>query len=78
MSTNPREDQSRPRFTLEPWDVHAPLLARIWAELREAWVASGLKPEADLMSADEAKQQAYRMERWRREHEITGRVSNET
>lgn len=78
MSTNPREDPNRPCFSLQPWDPHAPLLARIWADLREAYVAAGLKPASDLMSADEARQQAYRMDRWRREHEITGRVSNDT
>lgn len=73
-----RTDPDRPRFVLEPWDPHAPLLARIWAMIREDYVRLGLKPVDDAASADEARQQAYRMERWYREYEITGRVPNET
>ena len=78
MSTNPREDPKRPRFSLEPWDCHAPLLVRIWAMIREDYVRLGLKPEADLATADQARQQAYAMDRWYREHEITGRLTNDT
>lgn len=73
-----RLDRNRPRFPLEPWDPHAPLLARIWAMIREDYVRLGLKPAEDMMTADEARQQAYRMERWYREHEVTGRLSNDT
>ena len=74
---DPRTDPNRPRFILEPWDPHAALLARIWAMIREDYVRLGLKPASDLMSAEEARQQAYRMERWFREHEVTGRLSND-
>lgn len=78
MSDNPRTDPKRPQFVLEPWDVHAPLLARIWAMIREDYVRLGLKPPEDVASVDEARQQAYRMERWYREHEVRGRVNNAT
>ena len=78
MTANPREDPKRPRFPLEPWDVHAPHLARMWAILREAYVEAGLKPPDDMMTADQARQRAYEMERWRREHEVTGRLTNDT
>lgn len=78
MGTSYRQDPNRPRFPLEPWDPHAPLLARVWAMIREDYVRLGLKPEGDLMTADEARQQAYRMERWYREHEVTGRLTNDT
>lgn len=78
MADNPRADPKRPQFILEPWDPHAPLLVRIWAMIREDYVRLGLKPETDLATADEARQQAYRLDRWRREHEITGRLSNDT
>ena len=77
MADNPRADPNRPQFILEPWDVHGPLLVRIWAMIREDYVRLGLKPPEDMMSADEARQQAYRMERWYREHEVTGRRGNE-
>lgn len=67
---DPRQDPARPRFPLEPWDPHAPLLARIWAMIREDYVRLGLKPETDMMSADQARQRAYEMERWYRANEV--------
>lgn len=78
MADDPRTDPKRPRFPLEPWDPHAPMLARMWATIREAYVEAGLKPAEDMMTADEARQQAYRMERWYREHVVTGRLTNDT
>lgn len=77
VTINARTDPDRPRFILEPWDPHAPLLARIWAMIREDYVRLGLKPATDTPVVDDARQQAYRMERWYREHEITGRLSND-
>jgi len=74
-ASNPRNDPNRPRFVLEPWDVHAPLLARMWAAIREAYVEAGLKPPTDLMSAEGARQRAYEMERWRHTHETVQVVS---
>lgn len=70
MSNDPRTDPSRPRFVLEPWDVHAPLLARIWAMIREDYVRNGLKPRTDMMSAEQARQRAYEMERWYRANDV--------
>ena len=64
-----------PMFILLGRDPHAPLLARIWAMIREDYVRLGLKPPEDLMSADQARQRAYEMERWQRE-QVVGRVKN--
>lgn len=74
-TSGPRADPNRPRFTLEPWDPHAPLLARIWAMIREDYVANGLKPASDTANADEARQVAYAMERWKRTNETVPQIT---
>lgn len=78
MADNPRDDPKRPQFILEPWDPDAPKIVRLWCVFREMLIETGIKPASDMEAINEAKQCAYAMERWHREHEITGRLSNDT
>jgi hypothetical protein len=58
-------EPDEPMFVLLARDKDAPLLVKLWAQLREGAVEMGAKPVEDLVQVNEAKQCAYEMERWR-------------
>jgi hypothetical protein len=65
-------------FILLARDPDAPKIVRLWCVFREMLIEAGIKPSSDMAAIAEAKQCAYSMERWYREHEITGRLTNDT
>lgn len=59
-----RAGPDEPIFVLLGRDPHAHQAVRKWADDRETLVAAGLKPDADLEMAEEARQCADAMERF--------------
>jgi hypothetical protein len=64
-------EPDEPMFILLARDISAPYRVEEWADIREAMIDQGLKPESDRPMVAEARQCATLMREWRKENRPT-------